>query len=329
MFSSFRRACHIDYGTSWNTAANYSQGWSSIIWGLSNLSSNKLCRSFEVPFANAGGTTVTQSRLRVLGNDIAKSLKTFFQAYEENGGKFVQQGTFKLNCWYNNTCEVIDGGLLEAKAINLGNDADQGSGGKLIVSNATATASSIAVCADDRHRAQYIYLYEDDGKTSSITVSGDLTVAASQSSTRNGRDSRVYVNGGDLAVGGNLRIGTPFEKAQTNKLVVARSNSKVTAATMALNNNSEIVITVPEFGFDEVPLQISGTAAFNHASGLSIDVSSAKPGKYTVLTAGGFTGLDEADITLVNTGRHDAEIILTDTSVIAKVHGEPLVIIFQ
>lgn len=78
----------IDYGTSWNTAANYSQGWSSIIWGLTYVSSSKLCRTFEVPFANADGTTVTQSRLRVLGNDIAKSLKDFFLAYEENGGNF-------------------------------------------------------------------------------------------------------------------------------------------------------------------------------------------------------------------------------------------------
>ena len=72
----------IAFGTSWNTDANYSQGASSIIWGLQNLSSVKLCRTFEVPFANAGGTTVTTARLRVLGNDIAKSLKAFLTEQE-------------------------------------------------------------------------------------------------------------------------------------------------------------------------------------------------------------------------------------------------------
>lgn len=247
----------------------------------------------------------------------------------KNGGRLVQNGTFKLNCWYNNSCEVIDGGVLEAKAINIGNEADSGSGGKLIVSNATVTATSIAVCADDRHQSQRLYLYEDEGESSSIIVSGDFVVATSGTNTRNGKTNRVSINGGDLSVGGNLRIGTPFATEQTNKFTIARANSKVTAASLTANNNSEIVVTLPVTGFDETPMQITGKATFNHTSGLKLDVSSAKPGVYTVLTASEFAGLDDADVALVNTGKYQADIIRTETSVGVKVKSSGLTLIYR
>lgn len=201
-------------------------------------------------------------------------------------GQLVQKGTCKVCCWYYGTCRVEDGGQLEAAAIQIGNDSDSGKGGKLIVSNATVTASSIAVCSDDRHQDQYLYLYGDQGETSRITTTGALVLAPDNVACRNGKSNRVYVRGGELVIGGTLRVGTPYETAQGNVFDIGRANSRVTAKSAVFNNDSKLKFTVPSEGFDTVPLQVTDAVVFNHASKLVVDVSNVKGGKHVVLSAG-------------------------------------------
>ena len=77
----------IPFGEGWNTGANYDKGLSSVYWALNYLGSVKLCRTFEVPFANASGTVVTEPRLRTLGGDIAKAFKAFLLEMEDQAAR--------------------------------------------------------------------------------------------------------------------------------------------------------------------------------------------------------------------------------------------------
>ena len=81
----YKASDDIPYGTGWNTGSNYSAGMSCIIWALqnANLTNLKVCRTFEVPFANANGHTVTETTCRDLGADIAKTTKAFLLELEE------------------------------------------------------------------------------------------------------------------------------------------------------------------------------------------------------------------------------------------------------
>ena len=74
----YKAAFDLPFGKGWNTGANFAEGLSSINWALHNLKSLQLGRTFEVPFANAGGAVVTPETARALGRDIAKALKAFF-----------------------------------------------------------------------------------------------------------------------------------------------------------------------------------------------------------------------------------------------------------
>lgn len=80
----YKASDDIPYGTSWNTGSNYSAGMSCIIWALQNenLTNLKVCRTFEVPFANANGYIVTETTCRDLGADIAKTTKAFLLELE-------------------------------------------------------------------------------------------------------------------------------------------------------------------------------------------------------------------------------------------------------
>ena len=81
---AYRASDDIPFGEGWNTGSNYTAGKSCIIWALSNenLTNLKVCRTFEVPFAKANGTTVTGETCRDLGADIAKTAKAFLLELE-------------------------------------------------------------------------------------------------------------------------------------------------------------------------------------------------------------------------------------------------------
>ena len=79
----YRASDDLPFGKAWNTNTNYSQGLTCIQWAASNLPSLRLCRTFEVPFANANGAVVTPESCRDLGRDLAKSYREFFEVEPE------------------------------------------------------------------------------------------------------------------------------------------------------------------------------------------------------------------------------------------------------
>lgn len=68
----FKASDDLAHGVAWNKGANYAQGLSSVIWAATNLKGLKVCRTYEVPFANANGAVVTPDVCRDLGRDLAK-----------------------------------------------------------------------------------------------------------------------------------------------------------------------------------------------------------------------------------------------------------------
>ena len=74
----YDRANNVAFGTLWNTNANYADGLSCLNWARLNLPGVKVCRCFEIPFANAGGTEVNPESARVFGRSLAKTIAVFF-----------------------------------------------------------------------------------------------------------------------------------------------------------------------------------------------------------------------------------------------------------
>ena len=79
----YRASDDLPFGKAWNTNTNYSQGLTCIQWAASNLPSLRLCRTFEVPFANANGAVVTPESCRELGRDLARAYREFFDGEPE------------------------------------------------------------------------------------------------------------------------------------------------------------------------------------------------------------------------------------------------------
>ena len=71
----YKASDDLPFGEAWNTGANYGQGDSSVRWFAREVKGLRVCRSLEVPFANANGATVTPETCRDLGRDVAKVWK--------------------------------------------------------------------------------------------------------------------------------------------------------------------------------------------------------------------------------------------------------------
>ncbi len=70
----YKASDDIPFGTGWNTGKNYADGLSAVRWAASNVPSLRIARTFEIPFANANGATVTPETCREFGRDIARAL---------------------------------------------------------------------------------------------------------------------------------------------------------------------------------------------------------------------------------------------------------------
>lgn len=71
----YKASDDLPFGQAWNKGLNYSQGASAVMWFAREYKCLRLCRSFEVPFANANGAVVTPATCRDLGRDVAKVWK--------------------------------------------------------------------------------------------------------------------------------------------------------------------------------------------------------------------------------------------------------------
>lgn len=75
----YKASDDMPFGVSWNTGANYAQGYSSIAWAAGNVPSLCVCRSLEVPFANANGAVVTREALLSFGHGLAATFRALLE----------------------------------------------------------------------------------------------------------------------------------------------------------------------------------------------------------------------------------------------------------
>lgn len=86
----------LPFGQSWNTGANYKQGASSVIWALMNIPSLEVCRSLEIPFANANGAVVTPEALKTFGRGLARAVLDYLTEDYQYKHKFVEASSLTL-----------------------------------------------------------------------------------------------------------------------------------------------------------------------------------------------------------------------------------------
>ncbi|MBR1920768.1 MAG: hypothetical protein IJ829_02050 [Kiritimatiellae bacterium] len=71
----YRAGDDLPYGESWNNDANYAQGLPSVAWACKAVKGLLVCRTFEIPFANANGAVVTPEACRDFGHTVAQALQ--------------------------------------------------------------------------------------------------------------------------------------------------------------------------------------------------------------------------------------------------------------
>ena len=75
----YRAADDMPFGIEWNNKTDHSKTRSSVIWACQSVKGLKICRTYEVPFANANGAVVTPETCRALGHDLAKVFRAMLE----------------------------------------------------------------------------------------------------------------------------------------------------------------------------------------------------------------------------------------------------------
>jgi len=78
----YRASDNLPFGKAWNTGGNYDKGKSSSRWA-SGLDGVRLVAPFEIPYANAGGQTVTPESARAFGHSLARALRAYLKQIED------------------------------------------------------------------------------------------------------------------------------------------------------------------------------------------------------------------------------------------------------
>ncbi|MEI7733324.1 MAG: hypothetical protein WCO56_27380 [Verrucomicrobiota bacterium] len=68
------RDCLLEFGKSWNTAGNFSQGRSSSAWARDTFTSARVVTTFELAYADAQSVEVNAESARAFGADVARAL---------------------------------------------------------------------------------------------------------------------------------------------------------------------------------------------------------------------------------------------------------------
>jgi hypothetical protein len=79
----YHTSSNLPFGQSWNTASNYTAGKSFGRWAA-ELEGIHLSISMEIPYANAGGATVTPESARVFGHSLAKTIRAYLEWLEKD-----------------------------------------------------------------------------------------------------------------------------------------------------------------------------------------------------------------------------------------------------
>ena len=129
----YRATDDLPFDQAWNKGVNYAQGLSSVAWACLNVKGLKVCRSLEVPFANANGAVVTPEVCRQLGHDLAKVYRALLRG--EEGVPDCVDGIYPHLCMFNEEGECGTGAVVpwagSLWAITYGPHLPTGSSDKL------------------------------------------------------------------------------------------------------------------------------------------------------------------------------------------------------
>ena len=301
-------------------------------------------------FTNNGATILLRSNQR---GDLAETmfleLKNGADA-KMNGNVYVNAGRNHGGAHYHAELRVLDGSvfdmtgkdlLIDSNSGDSGPNADQGSGAAVVVSNATLLAQAISVGIDDRHYGDSLRIYEDPGFVTRVSASANCRIG-SGSWGRSGvfnHDHRILVAGGAFSVAGTLMVGDGgayYVDHDNNRLEIRRANARVSAGALNIYGKSYLDFAIPQGGFDQVPLQVTGTADFGIVpTGAASAVSEIRvdatdfTGTQTLLTAGTLSGLT-ADRVFVTVPRSaTAKVAVSQTAVTVTVAPAATVIIVR
>lgn len=251
-----------------------------------------------------------------------------------NGGFMKQVGGLRVCPWYQGRVRVMNGGVLQAGAIYVGSDADQGTGGRLIVSNATVTGSSLAVPSDDRHTGEGVLVYEDAGRTTTVAISGNMNLGVYNSTRVNTANRNNFLNlyGGSLSVGGAFTMGNTKIAAHSNNVVrVLGRNAAFSAGSFLACNNSRVEYAIPAEGFDATPIQVTGTATLDATTTFKVDATAfVQGGMVTLLSAGTLASTmpDDRIVVTVKAG-YTSNVLQEDNAVKVRIAPSATMLILK
>ncbi len=236
--------------------------------------------------------------------------------------------------WYNGCVLVAGGSTMTVPNVRIGVSADQGSGNKVIVSNATLNVSgNLFVPNDNRFRSNSLLVYEDEGETAIVSVGGDVQIGRDSARTgdRN-RDNRMAVRGGDVTIKEWLLVGGRSPDDTGNTLVVGGRTTRIRSKYVTLRNRARLRFEIPEEGFDDVPLAATDSSRFENST-LEIDVTTAPDGRHVLFSAPIiYDGFADEDIAVTARGNQAVHVFVNendDGRIVVRVSGTPTLVLFQ
>ena len=264
------------------------------------------------------GGVATNTGSLYLGNNASGSYGDTLLV--QNGGRFRQVGSaVQVAVKQSAVIMAAAGGTFEAASnISLGTGSDWGSPGYLIASNGNiSVGGTVYVCADARYHTQHFFVYEDEGLTTSVNVAGSVVLGRGSAAAGDpGNRNNVFgVFGGDVAIGSSLIIGGTKAAATNNALKVKGASTHLTAASLAVTNQSRLVFSVDNSGFATVPVSISGNVNIDGTTQLEIDAAArTQKGVVTLVesTGGAFvSSIPSGNITVTGRGGYRVEVLQT------------------
>lgn len=257
------------------TLVEIQEGASVNVGGLNLVASGATMIVDGGAFTNSGSSVIFKENRRG-----AVAEMTVLELRNGANTRFAGQVNIGAGINYNNQfvhgeIRVLDGATLDASGYGIfidqtgdsGPNADSGYGAFMVVSNATVLANTISINNEDRHHDDYLLVHEDQDGTARVATTSNMRVGAAswgRSGTFN-YDNRLRVESGEVSVGGTLYVGDGgqyFDRHSSNRVEIAGSNPRVSAAAMNVYGASRIEFEIPAGGYASTPLSVTGSAEF-------------------------------------------------------------------
>ena len=237
----------------------------------------------------------------------------------QNGGSLRNDGNIYVgNVAAFTTLSVESGALLDiggSASVATGGDTT-GNSSVFVVSNAAVRISGLF---ETSHKANghsnRILLYQDDGWTTTFDVAGEFKLG------RAARNNVLQIYGGALNVSSSLNTAADsgsFAAATNNQIRIVGASAKIRAATMNIKNKSVLGFTIPNDGFDEIPIIAAGAATLAADTRVEIDAGEFS-GIARLMQAASMPILPDENFTVTTRGGRPWKLINTTEYLEIKV----------